>query len=413
MISTEAKTIPVDTRFTVGTASVIPDRPRILHLINNFEVGGTERQAVELLKRIDRNRFDIHLAALSKLGPLYSEIASYFPEICEFPVRGFYNLNALRQLLRLRDLLIQEGIRILHAHDFYAGMIGSIAAKIAGVKVIACQRHLRLSNRRAHLWGTNLINRLADHVLVNSNPIRDHIIASTSSCAPKIVVIENGLELPDKADESSLALSRSRRKDALCRELGLPSTTKLVGILARLQPVKGHRLFIEAASLLARHDRPVHFILIGDGPLRSEIQAQAVNLGIDDRVHFLGERTDGRLLISSVDLAVMSSLHEGLPNALMEAMAAGVPVVATAVGGITELVSHRETGYLVPPGDARALAHQMMVALRDSETSSAIALQGKSKMIERFGMRRMIDSVQSLYDDILTENPKARVAGTN
>jgi glycosyltransferase involved in cell wall biosynthesis len=408
MSSVDARTLQVGADGQVNTAvTAVSNRHGVLHLINNFEVGGTERQAIELLKRIDRERFDIRLAALSTRGPLYSEISSQF-DIQEFPISGFLNVNAIRQLLRLRSFLVSESIRILHAHDFYAGVIGSLAAKGAGVKLIASQRHLRLSDRKAHLWGTNVVNRLADRLLVNSNPIRDYIIASDSSCAQKIVVIENGLAIDKEKSEDEARYRVDRLKERLCSQIGLTPSTRLIGMLARLQPVKGHRVFVEASALLLQKEPSIHFVLIGGGPLRDELQTLAHNLGIGAHVHFLGERPDGRELISAVDLAVMSSLHEGLPNALMEAMSAGVPVVATAVGGVRELVTHGETGYLVEAGNSAALADQMFMALRDYGKSSELARRARGQILERFGMQRMVKSVESLYEQMLNEDPKGK-----
>jgi L-malate glycosyltransferase len=218
-------------------------KPRVLHLITSFEVGGTERQAVELLKRIDRRRFDVRLGALRLEGPLYGEVAALFPRVPQFPLTSFYNTNAAKQLMRLRDWMSEERADILHAHDFYAGVIGAAAARLAGVRVIACQRHLRLSDRRAHEWGTRLTHRLAHRVLVNSEAIRDHLLAGGHIAPEKIVVIRNGLS--DAAERAALDDDgRAKQRAALLRELNLDEGAKLIGLVARLQPVKGHRYFI-------------------------------------------------------------------------------------------------------------------------------------------------------------------------
>src|SRR5262244_1008984 len=271
-------------------------KPRVLHLITSFEVGGTERQAVELLKRIDRRRFDVRLGAVRLEGPLYPEVAALFPLIPQFPLTSFYNANAAKQLMRLRNWMISERVNILHAHDFYTGLLGAAAGRLAGVRVIACQRHMRLSDRRAHEWGTRLTHRLAHRVLVNSEAIRDHLLA---------------------------------------------------------------------AGRIAAGEPKAHFLLIGDGALRREIEEQAARVGVNDRVHLLGPRNDAALIAAGFDVAVSASLHEGLPNAVMEAMAAGAPVVATAVGGTTELVIDDATGFLAPPANAEALAHRILSVLRN------------------------------------------------
>jgi glycosyltransferase involved in cell wall biosynthesis len=376
-------------------------RPRVLHLITSFEVGGTERQAVELLKRIDRRRFDLSLAALRLEGPLYQEVAAMFPRAPQFPLTSFYNANAAKQLMRLRDWMIGKRIEILHAHDFYAGLLGAVAGRLAGVRVIACQRHMRLSDRRAHEWGTRLTHRLARRVLVNSEAIRDHLLAGGHIAPEKIVVIHNGLS--DGAERAALDNDgRAKQRAALLRELNLDEGAKLIGLVARLHPVKGHRYFIEAASRVAAVEPKAHFPLVGDGALRREIEEHAARLGVGDRVHLLGDRSDAALIAAGFDVAVSASLSEGLPNAVMEAMAAGAPVVATAVGGTSELVIDGTTGFLVAPADAGALTLRILDALRNTERSASMAAHGRRRMLSQFSMRRMVESVERLYDEMQT-----------
>jgi glycosyltransferase involved in cell wall biosynthesis len=365
-------------------------RPRVLHLITKLDIGGTERQAVELLNRLDPARYDVRLAVIRRGGPFYKEITDRFPEVPEFPLTSFYNRNALKQLLRLRSLLLNDRIEILHAHDFYAGVIGTVAARSASVRVIASQRHLKLSDRRVHKWGASLIHRLAHRILVNSEAIR----ASITAHREKIVVIRNGLgPVPE---------TPSARENLRC-ELGLDSRAKLVGMVARLHPVKGHRFLIDAAARVSQEFQNAHFVLVGGGPLRQEIEDRAARLGVGDRVHLLGDRSDAARLVASFDLAVLASLHEGLPNSVMEAMAAGVPVVATAVGGTRELIADGETGYLVPPADAMALGERICFALSHEEQSAAVGGRGREFVLSRFGIERMVGSVEKLYDELVGE----------
>jgi L-malate glycosyltransferase len=368
-------------------------RARILHLITSFEIGGTERQAVELLKRIDRDRFDIRLAVLRNEGPFYREIEDLFPSVPEFPLTSFYNRNALKQLLRLRKLLISEKIYLVHAHDFYSSLLGIAAARLTGVKVIACQRHLKLSDRRVHHVGTSVIHRFADRLLVNSDAIRGRIINQRIAHPRKITVIRNGV--------ASGAAPRAEARSVIRRELAIDDNVVLVGMVARLDPIKGHRFFIEAASEVLRGHPDTHFVLIGDGPLRSEIGERLEKAQLSDRVHLLGDRSDAARLISGLDLLVLSSLHEGLPNAVLEAMAAGVPVVATAVGGTKELITDGETGFLAPPADSGALARQINLALMNRGIRSQVAAAARKRIEAEYGMERMVNSVERLYDELL------------
>jgi glycosyltransferase involved in cell wall biosynthesis len=289
--------------------------------------------------------------------------------------------------------MTRERIDILHAHDFYSGFIGAVAAHLSGARVIACQRHLKLSDRAVHEWGTRVIHRLAHRILVNSEAIRDHILSRSSAHAKKIIVIKNGVSQP--------ANSGRILRDSLCREIGAESDSKLIGMIARLQPVKGHKFFIEAAARVITREPKAIFVIVGDGPLKSEIEEQAARLCIKERLRMLGDRTDVSRIVASLDLLVLASLHEGLPNAVMEAMSAGVPVVATSVGGTKELITEGETGYLIPPADAQALADRMTFALLNEADRMRLAASARQFISAEFGMRRMVESVEKLYGELM------------
>ncbi|HKX33637.1 MAG TPA: glycosyltransferase [Blastocatellia bacterium] len=376
-------------------------RPRVLHMITSFDIGGTERQAIELLHRLDHRRFDVRLAILHRRGPLLEQIIGRFPEVPEFPLTSFYNLNAARQLYRLLDLLKRERIEILHAHDFYSGILGVAAARLSKIRVISAQRHLRLSERRVHEWGSRFITKFAHRVLVNSEAIRDYILSQSQRDPGKIVVIKNGLK--GAADCRAL---RAEQRATLIKDLKLPADmsderVRIVGSVARLQPVKGHKYLLEAVQRIMKTEPRVRLVLVGDGELRGELLQQASQLGIGDRVHLLGDRQDASQIAAAFDVAVLASLHEGLPNAVMEAMAAGVPVVASAVGGIKELIRDGETGLLVPPSDAGALADRLNYVLTHREQCIEMGMRGRHYILDRFSMERMVQSVENLYTEIL------------
>lgn len=373
-------------------------RPRVLHLIVNFESGGTERQAVELLKRIDQDRYDVKLAVLRNRGPLAEEIEAQFPNIPEFPLTSFYDANFIKQVGRLREFIKQEQIDILHAHDFYSDMLGVVAARSVGIKVIASQRNLQQSDRISHRIGQRFISAVAHRMLVNSNAIRQHLMINWKTPSDKIVLVRNGLR-----DFSELYCGQWQRPthDELCWELGVDKNSKLVGCVANLRPVKGHQYLIDAAAQVIKEIPNAHFVLIGEGELRNDIQSQAQQLGIADHVHLMGYRADAPKLQTAFDLSVLSSLHEGLPNSVMEAMAARVPVVATAVGGVPELIIDGETGYLARPVDAQNLALNITTALLDERGSAAIAARGHYFVTNKFGMHRMVNEVENLYDELM------------
>ena len=376
-------------------AADIRRRPRVLHLLNSFELGGTERQAVELLKRLDQTRYDVRLAAIQRKGPLYDEVAAHYPRLHLFPLNSLYNFQAWRQMRRLRAWLLEEEIDILHAHDFYAGWLGSLATQFTSVKLIACQRHLRLSDRWVHAAGRRVINRLAHRVIVNAELIRAYVLETGTARADQLVVIRNGLTF--QAEPAMRAAVRS----ALLAELRLPADALLIGNVANLRPVKGHRYLLQAAATVVRQFPKAHFVLIGTGELQATLQAQAAELGVSANVHLLGQRPNAAQLAQAFDLAVLASLHEGLPNTVMEAMAAGVPVVATAVGGVLEMITDGETGYLAPAADAARLAEKLLQALADETGRTQLAARGRAFVLDQFSMQRMVTATEHLYKELL------------
>jgi glycosyltransferase involved in cell wall biosynthesis len=235
---------------------------------------------------------------------------------------------------------------------------------------------------------------------VNAEGIRNYILKMGGVSPGKIVVIHNGLDAAPLDEMESRALRRRRRAELLA-ELGLSSDARIVGSVAGLRPVKGHRYLIEAAAKLMKADARVHLVLVGDGELRDEIVAQIERLGIGARTRLLGLREDSARMAAAFDVAVLASLSEGLPNAVMEAMAAGAPVVATAVGGVPELIKDDETGFLVPPANSEALAARIQYALSHAPRASLAAMRGRQFIIERFGMERMVAAVERLYDEII------------
>jgi glycosyltransferase involved in cell wall biosynthesis len=389
-------------------------RPRVLHLLNSFEIGGTERQAVELLKRLDDARFDVRLAALHLRGPFLCEVAGRYPIVREFPLTSFYNANAARQVWRLAGWLRHEHITLLHTHGFYDGLLGVAGARLAQVKCIAAQRHLSLSDRRVHDWGTRLIHRLTDRLLVNSEAIRDYLVESYAVPPAKVALIRNGLLLSEQAarnEHPADAPARLLAHDRLRRELRLNRDARLIGMVARLHPVKGHRYLIEAAVHVIHAFPQAHFLLVGSGPLREELEILAVQLGVSQHVHVLGDRPDAAQLVGDFEVAVLASLQEGLPNAVMEAMAAGTPVVATAVGGTPELIRDGETGYLVQPADADSLAAGINHVLAHPAEAQAVGARGRDHVRQTFDMQRMVAAVETLYDDVLGK-PEREGAGS-
>jgi glycosyltransferase involved in cell wall biosynthesis len=224
------------------------------------------------------------------------------------------------------------------------------------------------------------------------------------AAADKIQVIPLGLKLNPFLDSGAC-------REAFRRELHLSGVERLVGIVGRIFPIKNHHLFLEAARLVAREDPAARFVIVGDGILRPELERQAQEMGIADRVMFTGWRRDLPGIYADLDVLAVTSNNEGTPVSAIEAMASGCPVVATNVGGLSDLICEGETGYLVPPGDARAVATALLRVLHQPETARRMGETARMAARQRFSAQRLITDVEQLYLGLLERKRAVRGSG--
>jgi glycosyltransferase involved in cell wall biosynthesis len=370
------------------------DKIKLLKFVTSFYIGGTERQFVNLSRAIDPSRFDLHLACLERRGDLLNEIDRSRIPVSEYPVHSLYQPETFRQQLSLAGYLRRNKIQILHSYNFYSNVFAIPAARLAGVPVtVAAIRdmgpYLTPMKKRVHRF----VCRFADSIVVNAEAIRKWLIAEGYS-EEKITVIRNGIDF-----------SRFREKTngaSLRRELGLPPRAPLVLLFSRLNPLKGIEYFLQSASIVAGHFPEARFLIVGDAPQTGAdyikgLKDDVARLGLENRVIFTGFRLDTPELLSEAAVSVLPSLSEGLSNTLLESMAAGVPVVATNVGGNTEVVEEGVTGLLVPPRDPEAIAHAVCLLLKNPELASSLGRAGKKSVIERFSLDRMVRETEGLY----------------
>ncbi len=359
-------------------------RPSVFLMIQSLETGGSERQFATLAGALDRRSFRVLLGCNRRRGPFLEGLG----EVPQFPLGGsLYGLQSLRTRFQLGRHLRRNGANVAHAFDFYANMTMIPAARLAGVPVvIGSQRQLGDLLSRAQSRAQLEMFRLCDRVVCNSHAAAARLIADGLP-ERKIVVIGNGLP-PEAFARTSAALPRTGQ---ILR----------VGMIARMNALyKNHRCFLRAAAQLAQKKREVEFVLVGDGPLRPEFERQAVELGIRDRVHFLGDRRDIPAVLATLDVSVVPSDSESLSNVVLESMAAGVPVVATNVGGNVELLSD-ERGVLVPVNDEAGLVDALERLLGDSGLRAELARNARDFAEANFDITRVRQSYEALYRELL------------
>lgn len=361
-------------------------------MVNTFETGGSERQFVAITSAIRPNRFDVEVGCIGRRGPLLEKAE----DVREFPLGGsFLSLRAQRSYAALGRHLRRERVQIAQSFDFYTNLLLLPTARLAGIPaIIGSHRQLGDLLTPLQFRGQALAFRFCDRVVCNSAAAAERLLKQGLP-ERKIVVIPNGLapELFVKAEPAA------PRRAGIVR----------VGMIARMNArSKNHRLFLRAGARLAAKYANLEFLLAGDGPLRPELEALARELGIADRVSFLGDRRDIPAVLASMDISVAPSGSESLSNVILESMAAGVAVVATNVGGTPEIISDGETGLLVPPDGENELAEAMGRFVAQPALRAACAQKSKALAAARFGLRSVAERYEQLYEEVLESRKKTR-----
>ena len=379
-------------------ASVPAARRKVFFLLDSLNVGGTETQAVELAIRLDPARYDVTLGCLRARGPLLEKLTSSAVDLREFhPTGGFDSPGGVYQMLRLALFLRRGSFQIVHTHDLYANLLGISAAVLARVPVIiSSQRdlaHLDLYRTRRRVWLRRLQN-LSTIVLTNANAVRDAMTAENHIAAGKIRVIYNGVDLERFS-------AKTRDRSWLAPNAAQEKWVVLVGNMHT--DVKGHPCLIAAAETVAREFPGIRFVLAGDGEQRQNFEQQVVRLGLQNNFLFLGRRDDVPHILACCDIAVLPSKAEGLPNAVLEYLAAGLPTVASRVGGNAEIIQDGKTGLLVPPESPSALSEALLRLLRDPGFAGNLGNHGREYVISEFSFQRMIQNTDQLYTELLRQ----------
>jgi glycosyltransferase involved in cell wall biosynthesis len=369
-------------------------RPRVMLFTDSFMRGGTERQFVRLVRGIDRDQYDIVIACLRRCGPLLNEVESLGASIVEFPIDSLYNFKAAKLFVQLVRFLYREQIQILHTFDFYTSVFAVPAARLAGVPVVLASRRELLNLRTP--WQQRAIRvacKLATGMVVNSLAVGRDMVGLESGSRRRIEVLPNCIDLDEF--ESKLSPGEIRR------ELGLSPRSIVIGALGNLRPEKNLETFLLAARSILDALPSAEFLVIGDGPAADKLKVLAEDLHLSESVHFLGERSDVPDLVGALDILVLSSYSESFPNAVLEAMAMGKPVVSTNVGGIPELVEEGQTGFLVPPRDPTAIADRVLSLCRDSPRRLQMGRAARERVESNFTVQAVTARLEGIYVRLL------------
>lgn len=374
-----------------GSTQVKSARPKVIVLVDALHSEGAENVAVNTatcLKR--RGNFDPLVCVTRHGGVLESVLEA---QGVPYAILHRKHIFAVHKFLPLRQLLKNAHVRLIHAHKFGSNLWGGLIGLMHGVPVIAHFHGEEASGRKlTRVFAVRLAGYLSRKVISVSHDERRRLIEQDGFPPNKVVTIYNGIEVDRYHSEPKLSI-----RD----ELGIPHDAPVIGIVAAFRPEKNHRLFVHAASRIARIRPDAFFLLVGDGVERVEMMRLARRLDVAEQCRFTGLRGDVPDLLTITDVGVLTSHREGLPLVLLEYMAASMPVVATAVGGMAEVVEDQECGYLVPADDDEALAARILDLISDGDRRRVMGGRGRIIVETRFSKHVMMDQLESLYQSTI------------
>jgi len=372
------------------------DAVRVMHVVYTLRTGGMEMGVVKLVNGLDRSRVRSSICSTTPAGEIKALVDPSVP-VFELARRSGNDVHVVADLYRL---FRRERPHVVHTHAWGTLLEGLVAARLARVPIVVHGEHgtlqLRTYQRPLQRWGWSA----ADRVLSVSSVLAARMAATTGFPTARITTIHNGVHL-----ERFHVSGRDRARASL----GLPQGAQIVGTVGRLVPVKDQATLVDAVAELVKSGVAATLVIAGDGPERARLEARAVERGVDLRL--LGYRPDVEQVLAALDVFVLSSTSEGLSNTILEAMAAGRPVVATRVGGAEEMIADGVTGVLVPPSDPSALAGALRRVLVAADGGAAMGAAARQRVETEFTLAGMMQRYERMYIEVARS--KGVVANTS
>jgi sugar transferase (PEP-CTERM/EpsH1 system associated) len=367
---------------------------RVLHVLLSLEPGGLENGVVNVINRLDRERFASSVCCLKHAGEFARRIEDPRVDIHELHWRGGNDPRLALRLARLLRHLRPDIVHTRNAEPFFYGFAG---AKLARARALVHSEHGRkFDDRPARFALQRWMSRHTDAIFAVSGQLKTDLVKHIGMPEASVEVLHNGVDL-SRFNVAAGAGAPSPARAALRREWGVPEDALVVGSVGRLVAVKNYTLLLRAA---AASGLDIHLVLAGEGPERAALTALAASLGIATRVHLLGHSNDVDRVLGAFDVFVLPSFSEGMSNTLLEAMAAGVPPVASDVGGNGEIVRDGVDGRLFPSDDEPALRACLEALCRDGAERARLGAAARERVLSTFDIRQMIERYERLYERV-------------
>ncbi|MBI5376475.1 MAG: glycosyltransferase [Candidatus Schekmanbacteria bacterium] len=362
----------------------------VLHLIYSLHTGGAEKVIENYSKFHDRNFFKPIVCSITDGGIIVDEIKKTGTDVFLLNKKGMFDVSAV---LRLARIIKSQNIHIVHVHNFSANFWGTITAVLCGVRFIVRTEHSIINKRKSLFRIKYFINSLLDifqkKIICVSEEVRSVHVKRNTLSPKKYITIYNGVD--------SRIFNDSYETSKYFKEFNIEAGCKIVVKIASLTSHKGHEYFLRAAKKVLDEEKKVLFIIVGDGPRKDELTKLAKELGIKNSVVFTGVRKDINGILKLSDIFVLSSLREGFPITILEAMAASKPVIVTNVGGTPEAVIEGATGLIVQPKDEMAMAKAILLLLRDEKLRQIMGKKGRERFEINFKAESMVRKTEDVY----------------
>lgn len=361
---------------------------KLMQITHDLAIGGLQQVVVNLCRSIDRDIFDVSVLCLRRQGEFVSDVRESGVEIFSLPFQE--NRTDYFSFVKVAKILRDEHIEIIHTHNTQPFIDGTLASFFSGVKRRVHTDHARnFPDKRRYMLAEHIMSYFAYRVVGVSEHTSANLISYEKIAPEKIRTIENGID----GSRYNIEVNVSDKK----KELGVGIQSPVIGLGVRLCEQKGISFLLQAMPEVIAAVPDIQLLIAGQGHLDQSLQQEAIDLGIKQHVKFLGPRLDIASLLHVFDIYVLPSLWEGLPMVLLEAMAAGCPVIATKVGGVTRAVQHESNGLLVPAEDSDALAQAIVRLLADGALREKFSRNGLLKFEQQFSAEVMARKYESLY----------------
>lgn len=366
---------------------------KIMRIISRLGWGGAELRMVALLERMNRERFHTQVVCIKDPGPVAPLLEKIGIKVHHLPVKSRWSPLGL---YRLRALMRREKIDIAHTHMYAAGVSGTAAARLARVPVVISHFHnVDMWENPGQVKMEKRMEPYRDRILAVSEEVRQDYIRQTKVNPAKVQTVYNGVEV----EKFDITIDREAKR----KELGLNHQDKVVGMVSRLVPQKAPEDMLHIAKRVIEEFPQVKFMYVGGGDLFLQLERQAKDMGLADKIILLGKRQDVPQLLKIMDISLLTSLKEGFSNTILESMAAGLPVVATTVGGNAEAVVEGETGYLCAPGDIEGLSAVVLQLLKEPQRAKEMGEKGRQRVKTVFSLEKMVKDMEGLYEELVRE----------